>query len=51
VSEIIVLALYFLDKFNVIGFGFLWLNVVGALSVVVLSFVLQLKSAENQAIL
>jgi Na+/proline symporter len=49
VSEIIVLALYFLDKFNVIGFGFLWLNVVGALSVVGFSFVLQLKNAENQA--
>ena len=42
VGEAIVLLLYFLDKFNVIGLGFLWLNVVGALAVWIFSYVLHL---------
>jgi Na+/proline symporter len=41
VGEIIVLTLYFLDKYNIIGFSFLWLNVVGALFVVGLSSLMQ----------
>lgn len=40
-AEAVVLLLYFLDKFNVIGLGFLWLNVVGAVVVWIFSFVLQ----------
>ena len=41
ISEVIVVTIYLLDKFGIIGFGFLWLNVVGAMAVVVLSWVMQ----------
>jgi SSS family solute:Na+ symporter len=41
IGEAIVFVVYFLDKFGVIGFGFLWLNVVGALAVIVLSWLMQ----------
>ncbi|HNP24421.1 MAG TPA: sodium:solute symporter [Panacibacter sp.] len=44
VSEILVIALYALDKSGVIGFSFLWLNVVGAGSVVLLSLALSKMS-------
>ena len=40
IGEIIVITVFFLDKYGIIGLGFLWLNVVGALSVVLLSLVL-----------
>lgn len=40
IGEIIVITVFFLDKYGIIGLGFLWLNVVGALAVVLLSFVL-----------
>ena len=40
-GEAVVLLLYFLDKLNVIGLGFLWLNVVGAVAVWIFSFALQ----------
>lgn len=41
IGEVIVFVIYILDKSGVIGFGFLWLNVVGALAVVLLSWVVQ----------
>jgi Na+/proline symporter len=41
IGEVIVLTTYLLDKFGVIGFGFLWLNVLGALAVVGLSWIMQ----------
>ena len=34
ISEVLVVTLFILDKYNIIGLGFLWLNVVGALLVV-----------------
>jgi SSS family solute:Na+ symporter len=40
-SEIIVVVLFILDNNNVIGLGFLWLNVVGALAVLFISLLLQ----------
>jgi SSS family transporter len=40
-GELIVIAFFLLDKYNVIGLGFLWLNVVGALAVVILAWVTQ----------
>jgi len=42
IGEICVIGLFCLDKFNIIGLGFLWLNVVGALLVVMLAFIIQL---------
>jgi hypothetical protein len=42
VGEIIVIVFFFLDKYEIIGLGFLWLNVVGALAVVLLSIFLHL---------
>lgn len=41
ISEVIVVTIYILDKSGIIGFSFLWLNVVGALSVVLLSWLIQ----------
>lgn len=40
-GELIVIAFFFLDKYDIIGLGFLWLNVVGALAVILISFLLQ----------
>lgn len=41
-GELIVIAFFLLDKYNIIGLGFLWLNVVGAVAVVLLALLLQL---------
>ncbi len=41
-GECVVIACFLLDKYNVIGLGFLWLNVVGALVVVLLSVLFQM---------
>ena len=41
-GECVVIACFLLDKYNVIGLGFLWLNVVGALVVVLLSIIFQM---------
>lgn len=41
VGELLVITVFFLDKYNIIGLGFLWLNVIGALVVVLLSVLLQ----------
>lgn len=40
-GELVVIAFFFLDKYDIIGLGFLWLNVVGAVAVVLLSLVIQ----------
>ena len=42
IGELVVITFFLLDKYNIIGLGFLWLNVVGALAVVLLSAVFQL---------
>ncbi|MES2373562.1 MAG: sodium:solute symporter [Bacteroidota bacterium] len=41
-GEIIVIAFFLLDKYEIIGLGFLWLNVVGAVAVVLIALLLQL---------
>nr|WP_294992596.1 sodium:solute symporter [uncultured Sediminibacterium sp.] len=41
-GECVVIACFLLDKYNIIGLGFLWLNVVGALVVVLLSVIFQM---------
>lgn len=40
-GELVVIALFVLDKYDIIGLGFLWLNVAGALIVVLLAILLQ----------
>jgi len=40
-GECIVITFFLLDKYDIIGLGFLWLNVVGAVAVVLLSLLLQ----------
>lgn len=40
-GECVVVTFFLLDKYNVIGLGFLWLNVVGAVAVVLLGLMLQ----------
>ncbi len=42
IGELIVITFFLLDKYEIIGLGFLWLNVVGAVAVVLLSLLLQL---------
>jgi len=41
-GELIVITFFLLDKYNIIGLGFLWLNVVGAVAVVLLALLLQI---------
>jgi hypothetical protein len=41
ISEVIVIIFFILDNSGTIGLGFLWLNVIGALSVVILSWLIQ----------
>jgi SSS family transporter len=41
IGEVITIVLFILDKNGTIGLGFLWLNVVGALLVVCLSYIVQ----------
>ena len=41
IGEFVVVLLFILDKKNIIGLGFLWLNVVGAILVVMLSLIIQ----------
>ncbi len=42
ISELFVITLFTLDKYNIIGLGFLWLNVFGALAVVIISGIIHL---------
>ncbi len=41
ISEVLVILLFYLDSKNILPLGFLWLNVVGTLSVILLSALLQ----------
>ena len=40
-SEIIVIALFVLDKYDLIGLSFLWLNALGALAVAIIAFLIE----------
>jgi SSS family transporter len=40
-GELVVIAFFLLDKYEIIGLGFLWLNVVGAAAVVLFAWLLQ----------
>ncbi len=42
ISELLVILLFTLDKYDVIGLGFLWLNVIGALLVLLISGLIEL---------
>ena len=41
ITECIVISLFVLSEMNVIGLGFLWLNAIGALAVILLSYLLK----------
>jgi solute:Na+ symporter, SSS family len=47
IGELMVILVFFLDKYNIIGLGFLWLNVVGALAVLVLSLIIHKLSGNR----
>jgi SSS family solute:Na+ symporter len=51
-TEVAVLIIYILSKMKLIGLGFLWLNPIGALGVILFSLLLNglLKQKENPAI-
>lgn len=40
-GELIVITFFLLDRYDIIGLGFLWLNVIGAVAVVVLAYLIQ----------
>lgn len=42
VSELLIITLFVLNELGIIGLGFLWLNVIGALSVMLLAAIFQL---------
>ena len=50
IGEIIVITIFILDKIGVIGLGFLWLNVIGALVVVLFSLLFQLFMSKSKLI-
>ena len=50
IGEIIVITIFILDKIGVIGLGFLWLNVIGALVVVLFSLLFQLFMPKSKLI-
>jgi SSS family transporter len=41
-GEVVVIAFFLMDRYNIIGLGFLWLNVIGAVAVVLLAALLQM---------
>lgn len=41
IGELLVIACFLMDRYNIIGLGFLWLNVIGAIAVVILALILQ----------
>jgi Na+/proline symporter len=47
IGELIVITFFLLDKYNIIGLGFLWLNVIGALVVVLLGLLFQLFAGKT----
>jgi Na+/proline symporter len=49
-GELVVILFFLLDKYQVIGLGFLWLNVVGAVAVVLLSMLIQLLLKPREAV-
>jgi SSS family solute:Na+ symporter len=51
IGECIVVTFFLLDKYEIIGLGFLWLNVVGAVSVVLLSLVMQVFLKKPKAVI
>lgn len=50
IGELIVITLFTLDKAGIIGFGFLWLNVAGALAVILLSWLMYLLTSTKAAV-
>lgn len=48
ISELIIVALFILNEQGIIGLGFLWLNVIGALCVMLFSFIGASSSALRQ---
>jgi len=48
ISEILVIVLFILNQKNIIGLGFLWLNVVGAVAVVLLALLLQGMTSKKE---
>ena len=49
ISELFVITLFTLDKYNIIGLGFLWLNVFGALAVVIISGTIRIVSGSRES--
>lgn len=47
IAELFTVLLFVLDKYNIIGLGFLWLNVVGALLVLILAYLFQKIFPQN----
>ncbi len=50
IGELIVVAIFILDKMGIIGLGFLWLNVIGAVVVVLLSWLIQMVMPKKELV-
>ena len=48
ISEAIVVTLFILDNNNIIGLGFLWLNVIGALAVIFIAILIERSFISKQ---
>ena len=48
-AELVVILFYLLAKYGVIGMGFLWLNPIGVIAVILFSGLLQLLFKANTA--
>lgn len=50
VAQVAVIALFALDRYDIIGIGFLWFNVIGALLVVAVSGLIQIVRQTGKAV-
>lgn len=50
IAQVLVIVLFVLDAYNITGIGFLWFNVIGAVLVVGISYLLQLLSRKRAVI-
>jgi len=50
INQVLVIALYTMDKFEIINIPYLWLNFVGCVTAIVIAFLLQATSGNNDKI-
>ncbi len=51
INQVLVIALYTMDKFEIINIPYLWLNFVGCVTAIVIAFLLQAASGNNDKVI